>query len=529
MPSIELRLREMSLRELKEVAAQAGIQIEGLKKRDEFVAKLVSLDNVDHIVQAWEGSLPHLLDGKSLKELKDIAERHGVPVSKDEHRKELIGILITHQSAAAIAESLKSEKSLDAIKDELEEVKGEVAKTAEDVRLPPLDDPAVDSALKQALSLEVDFDHCEDLLDQARMRFEERNFEGALSVAVEARESAEKSRKEMEKSTLAYAILSAQRLVEECGKAGRDVEKAADILRTAKRLFREGDTGGMNEQLKELEAVSRSLFSAEVQRARDEIHRTQEVMRDISNLGADVRKAEETLGEARDALKRSEYKRSLEHSARAIEMAETAKQERLKNIEEAIPSTTMTIEEAKHVGADVSEAERLVSKAKTAFASKEYLLASELIKRAERAAMESQQNQIIRAMELRRRQVEKAQAIVTQIEPVVDEAESFGIDVGEARTLLQQAKDILTEGDYVNGTIFAKNAAEASRKLEPRLVEERVKRGIAKPMEGVCASCGSNRLQFADDGWSRCSDCGYTYRWRAPSGVWSKFKNLWKD
>jgi len=527
--SVEFRLKEMSLRELKEIAAQAGIQTEGVKKRDEFVTKLTSLKNIGDIVKGWESSLPHLLDSKSLKELKDIAARHGVSVSKDEHRKELISTMITHPSAAAIAESLKSEKSLDTIKDELEEVKGEIVKTAEAVRLPPLEDSTVDPALKQALSLEVDFDHCEDLLDQARMRFEEKNFEGALSAAVEARESAEKCRKEMENSTLAYAILSAQHLVEECGKAGRDVEKAADILRMAKRLFREGDTGEMNGQLKELEAVSRSLFSAEVQRARDEIHRTQEVMRDISNLGADVRKAEEMLSEARDALKRSEYKRSLEHSARAIEMAETAKQERLRNIEEAIPGTVLIIEEAKHVGADISEAERLVSKAKTAFASKEYLLASELVKRAERAAMESQQNQILRAMELRRRQVEKAQAIVTQIEPVIDEAESFGIDVGEARTLLQQAKDILTEGDYVNGTIFAKNAAEASRRLEPKLVEERAKRGIAKPMEGVCASCGSNRLQFTDDGWSRCSDCGYTYRWRAPTGVWSKFKNLWKD
>ena len=529
MPLVELRLREMSLRELKEVAAQAGIKTEGMKKRDEFVTKLVSLENIGDVVRAWESGLPHLLDSKSLKELREIAAKNDVSVSKDGSRKEFIDALVGHPSASAIAASLKSEKSLDTIKYELEDVKGEIAKTAETVRLPPLDDSAVDPALKQALSLDVDFDHCEDLVDQARMRFEERNFEGALGAAVEARESAEKRMKEMDSSTLAYAILSAQRLLEECGKAGQDVEKAADILRAAKRLFREGKSSGMNDLLRELEAVSRTLFSAEVQRARDEIHKTQDVIRDVANLGADVHKAEETLGEARDALKRSEYKRSIEHSARAVEMAGTAKQERLKIIEEAIPGTTAIIEEARHVGADVSEAERLVSKAKTALASKEYLLASELVKRAERAAMETQQNQILRAMELRMRQVEKAQAIVMQIEPVIDEAEGYGIDIGEARTLLQQAKDILGEGDYVNGTILAKNAAEVSKRLEPRLVEEREKRGIAKPMEGVCGSCGSKRLQFTDDGWSRCADCGYNSRWRAPTGVWSKFKNLWKD
>jgi hypothetical protein len=450
-------------------------------------------------------------------------------VTKTDRRKDLIAALASNPLAPSIAESLRTEKSLDKIKDELEEVKEEVAKTAEEVRIPPLGDSAIDPVLKQALSLEVDFDHCEDMLDQARMRFEEKNFEGALSAAIDARRFAEKSRREMDSSTLAYAILSAQRLVEECGKAGRDVEKATDILRTAKRLYHEGEFDGMNALLTDLEAVSRSLFSAEVQRARNEIHKAQELMRDVANLGADVRRTEEALSNARDALKRSEYKATIEYAARAIESAEMARQERLRIIEEAIPATVSIIEEAKHVGADVSEAERLVSKAKTAVASKEYLLASELVKRAERAAMESQQNQILRAMELRRRQVEKAQGIVTQIEPVIDEAESFGIDVGEARTLLQQAKDILAEGDYVNGTIFAKNAAEVARKLEPRLVDERAKRGISKPTEGVCASCGSNRVQFTDDGWSSCADCGYTYRWRAPTGVWSKFKSLWKD
>jgi len=529
MAEMEVRLREMSMRELKELAVRAGIPSEGLKKRDEFVTRLSSLENIKDVVRTWENSLPRLLDHKSLNELKEIASKYSIPVSKVERRKELIAALASHPLAPSIAESLRTDRSLDAIKEELEEVKGEIAKTVERANMPPMDDSEVDPLLKQALSLEVDFDHCEDLLDQARMRFEEKNFEGALGASLEASESAERSRRDMEGSTMAYAILSAQRLIEECGKAGRDVETAADLLRNAKRLYREKEFANMAAILRDLESVSRSLYSVEVQRAREKIHEAQELLHDVANLGADLRRAEEVLGSAKDALKRSEYKSSIEHAARAMDFAQLARQDRQKSIEDAIPAAVSMIEEAKHVGADVSEAERLVSKAKTAVASKEYLLASELVKRAERAAMESQQNQILRAMELRRRQVEKAQGIVTQIEPVLEEAESFGIDVAEARTLLQQAKDILTEGDYVNGTIYAKNAAEVARKLEPRLVEERAKRGISKPTEGVCASCGSRQVVFTDDGWSRCADCGYTYRWRAPGGVWSKFKSLLKD
>ncbi len=78
------------------------------------------------------------------------------------------------------------------------------------------------------------------------------------------------------------------------------------------------------------------------------------------------------------------------------------------------------IEEAKHVGADVSEGERLISKAKTAIAAKEYLLASELIKRAERSAMESQQNQI-RLKNLLRNAEEKLLAYQEQLRSMASE------------------------------------------------------------------------------------------------------------
>lgn len=528
MTELDARLKSLSMRDLKEIASQAGVAADTGGKRDEIVSSLVSLPNIGEVMKVWESSLPRLLADKTTDELRQIALKHGVDVSTFRKKKEIISALSSHPSAGAIAESLRSERQLESIEGELEEVRSEIAQAVQQATAPPPADTSIDPMLRQALSLEIDFDQCEDLLDQARMRFEERNFEGSLSAAVEARESAERCRRDFEKSVMAYAILSAQRLVEECGKAGRNVEQATEILRRAEKLYKSGESAGREDMLRDMEAVSRSLFSAEVQRARDQIHSAQETVREVANLGADVRKAEETLNEARDSLRRSEYQTSIERAARAVEFAENAREDRMKSIEEAIPVTVSIIEEAKHVGADVSEAERLVSKAKTAITSKEYLLASELVKRAERAAMETQQNQILKAMELRRRQVEKAQNIIMQVEPVIEEADSFGIDTSEAQTLMQQAKDILAEGDYVNGTVFARNAAESARRLEPKLVEERIKRGIIKPTEGVCASCGSTRLEFTDDGWSDCKDCGYAFRWRAPGGVWSRFRNLWK-
>ena len=528
MSELDARLRSLSMRDLREIASRAGVPPDQTRKRDEIVSRLVSLPNVGEVLKDWELSLPRLLSDKDPAELRDIASKHGVDISSFKKKKDMIAAIVSHPSSTAIAESLRSEKKLNVIRGELEEAKSDIARAVQQATARPEEGVPADPMFRQALSLEVDFDQCEDLLDQTRMRFEEHNFEGALGAAVEAHESEESCRRDFSKSVMAYAILSTQRLVEECGKAGRDVKEATELLRKAEKQYGEGNFSGGTSLLRDMEAVSRSLFSAEVQRARDQIHSAQEVVRDVANLGGDVRRAEDSLNEARDSLRRSEYTASIERAARAVELAENARQDRVRNIEDAIPSTVSIIEEAKHVGADVSDAERLVSKTKTAIASKEYLLASELIKRAERAAMETQQNQIIKAMELRRRQVEKAQGIVIQVEPVIEEADSFGIDTSEAQTLLQQAKEILAEGDYVNGTVFARNAAEVTKRLEPKLVEERIKRGILKPTEGVCASCGSTRLEFTDDGWSNCAECGYAFRWRAPGGVWTRFKSLLK-
>ena len=202
---------------------------------------------------------------------------------------------------------------------------------------------------------------------------------------------------------------------------------------------------------------------------------------------------------------------------------------RIREIDEAIPLTESMITEARNVGADVSEADRWLEKSKVAASGREYVLAGELVKRAERAAMQSQHHQIEKAMELRRRQVEKAQALIEAVEPLVEEAEEFDIDVMEAQTLLRQAQDVLAKGDYVNGTVYARNAAEVARRLEPKLVEERGKRGILKPEKGVCGNCGSTRLTFADDGAGKCIDCGRAFRWRVPSTRWERFVAALRD
>src|SRR5438093_1158574 len=172
------------------------------------------------------------------------------------------------------------------------------------------------------------------------------------------------------------------------------------------------------------------------------------------------------------------------------------------------------------------EAQEHHEDAKAAVAASEHGRAGDLLKRAERLAMKGQQRQIDRAMQLRQAQIEKAQSVLGACEPILKEAESYDLSAAEVRTLLRQARDVLAKGDYLAGLTFAKNAEEASQLLEAQIADERRHRGIEKPASGICGVCRSRRVVFEDDGWGRCEDCGSTFRWRGPLGVWERLRAL---
>ena len=114
-------------------------------------------------------------------------------------------------------------------------------------------------------------------------------------------------------------------------------------------------------------------------------------------------------------------------------------------------------------------------------------------------------------------------------EAVILEAEEYRIDVTEVKTILEKAKGILSQGDYVNGTYFAKEAEELARRLAPSLEEERKRRGIAKPTEGICGACGSRNLEFHDNGWGKCLECDRVFQWSARrEGLKDRLKGFFK-
>ena len=274
------------------------------------------------------------------------------------------------------------------------------------------------------------------------------------------------------------------------------------------------------------EMAARSGKGPVADQARDRLAATRDAIREAANLGAGVGAAEDAWKVAAQDLEEGKLGPAEESLGRASRLAAEARERRIKEIEESLSTVADHIAAAQKVGADVADAEDLRSRAAEAVSSREYVEAGELIKQAERVAIQAQLRQINQAIRLRESQIERAQAIIAGCEPLLQEAESYGLKVADVRTLLRQARDVLAKGDYLAGLTFAHNAEEAAYRLSSQVEAERARRGIARPLPGRCGACRSERLLFYEDGWGRCTDCDVEFRWRGPLGLRELLRGL---
>ena len=462
-----------------------------------MVAALAALPDAENLVaEADRRRIAYRLEQLRPRQLRDLGVRHGVSLRGLRRKSDLVDALATAAESPAIL--LELEAGVRAARDASRILDRETS---------------------------VDFDRVEDLLNQARRRFQERRFDAALTAAQEASRIAERTTEQLRRASWSYAVLAAQGLLEPCDPADPETAEARSLLEKAREAFFHGSVVD-DALLRELVRTAESAHRREAERVQEALAVTRDAIREASNLGASVAFAEDAWRRGTDFLDRDRLAAARESFVEAGQRAEDARRRRLREVEESVGSVRDHIELAQNVGADMREAEALHGAAKAAIAAGEHGTAGDLLTRAERLAMKGQQRQIERAIRLREAQVEKAQAILGTVEPILREADSYELNPAEVRTLLRQAQDVLAKGDYLGGVTLARNAEEAARRLDGQIAEERARRGIVKPESGSCGACKSQRVTFEDDGWGRCSDCGTSFRWRGAIGVWERLQLL---
>jgi len=466
-------------------------------ERTLLIETLLSLPDPDAVVvEADRRRMEYRLGRLRPRQLRDLGERHRVSLHGLKKKWDLVEALASAPDASEILMELEAQAPAER-----------------------------DAGLILGRDSSVDFDRVEDLLVQARKRFQERRFEAALTAAQEASRIAERTTEQLRRASWSYAILAAQGLLEPCDPADPEAATARGLLERAREALFHGSSID-DAVLRDLVRASEGAHSREAERIRDHLALTRDAIREAANLGASIALAEDAWKRGADFLDRGRLRAARESFLEAAQRADDARARRIRDVEDSVGSVSSHIELARNVGAEMGEAEQLHAAARQAIAAGEHGHAGDLLKRAERLAMKGQQKQIERAIRLREAQVEKARAILIACEPVLKEAESYDLDPAEVRTLLRQAQDVLTKGDYLAGLTFARNAEEATRRLEAQIEDERRHRGIQKPRSGICNVCRSRRVTFQDDGWGRCGDCGNAFRWRGAVGVRERLRGL---
>src|SRR5216117_1994295 len=427
---------------LHDLAKAHGLDPTRYPNRTSLIEALASLADVESLLaEAERRRMEYHLERLRPRQLRELGERHRVSLLGLKRKSDLVAALATAPGSSEILLELEAQDAADR-----------------------------DAGFVLGRDADVDYERVEELLEQARKRFQERQFEAALTAAQEASRIAERTTEQLRRASWSYAVLAAQGLLEPCDPEDPDTVKARALLDRARDVFFQGQT--MDDAfLQDLVRAAEVAHAREADRVRELLALTRDSIREAANLGASIAMAEDAWKRGGDSLDRDQLSAARE-----------------------------SFVEAGHAG--------------------------DLLKRAERLAMKGQQRQIERAMQLRQAQVEKAQAIIGACKPVLKEAESYDLSATEVRVLLRQAQDVLTKGDYLAGLTFARNAEEAAQRLEAQVADERRRRGIQKPASGTCGVCRSTCVTFEDDGWGRCEDCGNTFRWRGPFGVWERLKAI---
>jgi hypothetical protein len=459
-----------------------------------------------------------VLSKLTAKKLKELARKYKLKTSNCRKKIDYVNLIL---ESSELPDILKDEEyfekkieEMDAIKAELDEVGEDIEKVVKEVsEIPNMVNEEADELISQRKAIDIDFKDFEDMLEQIRMRFEERNYKEALNYSLSARKLTVTKLRDMELYLWTYAILSSQKIIEDSSKAGTNTDNAVRLLLNAKTSYRNDDIMDNNALIEDLQNKAMELLEGEISDAKTNLQKREKYVEKIKNLGAKVAASEELLQKAWEVLERNDHIRCMQYANQAVEIAKVTREQRIDEIRKGIPLTRSLIEEAKQLGSDVEEAERLLRQAENALEKGDYLMCSELTKRAEKSTVELQNTQIRKAMELRQRQMHNISKSIGKIEPIVREAEIYGMNVANARESLERAKLALNTHDYVNGTLYIEHAEELIKEIEPEMEKYRRKLEIPKPDGGICSRCQSPDLRFFDNGWGKCSNCGNIFRW----------------
>ena len=306
----------------------------------------------------------------------------------------------------------------------------------------------IDQKLADVVKMNIDYGNMAKMLDVGRIKFLDRKYIESMTMLKEAIKASEDIRTQYRDITQAFIILSAEKILEECRESKSNDEKAADALIVAKRHFFSGtekrtksiealsdvsykvykeEVVFLEQRLAQVEPMISALkvqgvdvFNAErylhrareaflagelvsvnshlnksvntaeeskhqwIQEISNDIPRVESILKQASDLGADIAVSEKHLSQAKIALENQDYslcselkkiaeRKAIESQHLQIQKAAKLEREKLGDAEKILAAITPLVREAEAYGINSMEISGAINAARNALGNNDYV------------------------------------------------------------------------------------------------------------------------------------------------------------
>jgi len=494
-------VNKLKVAELKALAKDMGLQLTGKEKKNDVLSLI-------------ESALDSKLTSMTVDELKNFAASFLITIP--DQASEIISASKPVISETQVRKlfGISQEVMLASIGDELVEVEKDLERVIQNIEGMPAPDMAdiyhIDQKLADVVKMNIDYSNVANMLDVGRIKFLDRKYVESMAMLTEAVKSSEDMINLYNDITLAFIILSAEKILEECRDSKSNDEKAADALIHAKRAF---SVRGPNrlDSIRNLSEIARNVHREELVHLEERMAHIDPLINAMRIQGVDIFNAERYLHRAREAFLVGELASVTSYLDKSLNMANESKDIWIQEIKNDIPRVESILKQASELGADISMAEKHLTQAKIAFDNQDYSLCSELKKQAERKAMESQHSQIQKAAKLEREKLGDAEKILGAIVPMIREADAYGINIAEISGSMQAARNALMNNDYVNALTYARDAESRSKSIWSQVKSHRESILSGREPLQQCQTCNAMAIKFFPPAKAVCANCGMVY------------------
>ncbi|MEM2976027.1 MAG: hypothetical protein QXW06_00010 [Thermoplasmata archaeon] len=287
----------------------------------------------------------------------------------------------------------------------------------------------------------------ERLLAETKVLFSQGRFQQVLKMCRECQRRAE----ERVNEHVASEILKAEHLISELERTGAAFGDFRAMLERSEEAVSEGNYDGALKLARETYARARDTLRSSVSGTLETL---KGLVEESKKMGADVREAEEVLRLATTALRNEEFSSAQEQALSGIALVDRIREDYLSR---KISMVERKIRESEEMGVVVEDLLKSLEMAREMLERAEFERASGLLAEVEKTAMG--------------RQAAFAEEVIKKAEETLSKIK-MDIDLTKPRSLIEEARAALSEGEYEEAMDYANRSIEEAGRAQRQFVEE---------------------------------------------------------